>query len=189
MYMYTTVSINCKRETATVLINAGKQKNNKQNMWPLKTKQFFHTKWKTFWTVVYLQDCSKDPLWNIFQAICSWFSCFVVLVSSQIGAISLQRHESQHAGWFITGAIILQQHDRLRSGWFKTGAISLQQHDRLCSGWFITGVISLRQHDRLHAGWFNTGAITLQQYDKLCSHRLVQHWHHHFTADLLLLLA
>ena len=181
MYMYTTVSINCKRETATVLINAGKQKNNKQIILPYQVKNIL--------------NCSvparllKHPLWNIFQAICSWFSCFVVLVSSQTGAISLQWHESQHAGWFITGAIILQQHDRLRSGWFKTGAISLRQHDRLCSGWFITGVISLRQHDRLHAGWFNTGAITLQQYDKLCSHRLVQHWHHHFTADLLLLLA
>ena len=31
-HMYMTVSTNCKRETATVLINAGKQKNNKQNI-------------------------------------------------------------------------------------------------------------------------------------------------------------
>ena len=182
MYMYTTVSINCKRETATVLINAGKHKNNKQNMWPLKNKQFFHTKWKTFWTVVYLQDCSKDPLWNIFQAICSWFSCFVVLVSSQIGAISLQRHESQHAGWFITGAIILQQHDRLRSGWFITGisvynsmtdcaqvgsslvsSVYDSMTDCMQAGSTLVPSLYNRMTNCAHTGWFNTGTITLQQ--------------------------
>ena len=155
MYMYTTVSINCKRETATVLINAGKQKNNKQIILPYQVKNIL--------------NCSV-PARLLKRSTVKHFPGHLLLVQlfCCFGVQSNWCHQFTTA-WKSACRLVHHWCYHLTTAW--------QTALRLVQDWCYQFTTAWQTVLRLVHHWCHQFTTAWQT---AC--RLVQHWCHHFTT-------